>query len=95
MLLLCDASGLSRSTITHTPTRSQKTTHIHAHARPQFLVLQQIKARRWCKTKQAITSVRPLLPPLIILTDSALCLFWVASACLRGTVWHRVKLSNS
>lgn len=40
-------------------------------------------------------SFRPLLPPLVILTDSALCLFWVASACLWGTDWHGDKLSNS
>lgn len=37
-----------------------------------------------------------LLSALMILTDSALCLFWVASARLWATDWHsRDKLSNS
>lgn len=40
-------------------------------------------------------SFHPLLPALIIPTDSALCLFWVASACLWATDWRRDKLSNS
>lgn len=56
---------------------------------------QPLLPSRPCNTEQVIVRLRSLLPSLIIPTDSALYLFWVASACLWGTHWHRDKLSSS
>lgn len=59
---------------------------------PQF---NKIEAPSAGKLEQAMVSFH-LLPAPMILTDSALCLFWVASARLWATDWHsRDKLSSS